>query len=94
MTTKEYFALVDESARMLRLDKRSILDADLMKIIQRLGVNSEGWAETVSHFGSRFRLAAGLLSNLHRFASRLGRRWVKGTAAARVAFALAPPQLA
>ena len=94
MTAAEYFDLVDKSGRMMRSDKRGAIDADLAPILLRIGANPEAWLETVSRFGSKFRLAAGLLSNLRNFADRLGRRWLKGVAAARAAFASSPPQLA
>ena len=92
MTTAEYFDLVDKSGRMTRSDKRGAMDADLAPILLRIGANPEAWLETISRFGSKFCLAAGLLSNLRNFADQLGRRWLKGVATARAAFASAPPQ--
>jgi len=92
MTTAEYFDLVDKSGRMTRSDKGGAMDADLAPILLRIGANPEAWLETISRFGSKFCLAAGLLSNLRSFADQLGRRWLKGVAMARAAFASAPPQ--
>jgi hypothetical protein len=94
MTATEYFDLVDLSGRMIRADKRGAIDAELAPILLRIGANPEAWTETVSNFGNRFRLVAGILSNLRNFADRLGRRCFRGVAAARAAFALSPPQLA
>ena len=94
MTPAEYFDLVDKSGRMTRSDKRGAIDVDLAPILQRIGANPNAWLETISGFGSRFCLAAGLLSNLRKFADQLGRRWLKGVATARAAFASSPPQLA
>ena len=93
MTAAEYFDLVDRSGRMTRPDKRGAIDADLDPILLRIGANPDAWLETVSRFGCKFRLAAGLLSSLRFFADRLGRRWLKGVAAARTAF-VSPKQLA
>jgi len=70
------------------------MDADLAPILLRIGANPDAWLETVTRFGSKFRLAAGFLTNLRNFAAQLGRRWLKGAAAARAAFASLPPQLA
>lgn len=70
------------------------MDAELAPILLRIGANPDAWIETISGFGSRFRLAAGLLSNLRQFADQLGRRWLKGVASARAAFASTSPQLA
>jgi hypothetical protein len=86
MTAAQYFDLVDMSGRLMRLDKRGAIDADLAPVLLRLGANPEAWIDTVSDFGSKFRLAAGLLSNLRKFASHIGSRWLKGVATARVAF--------
>ncbi len=93
ITTAEYFDLVDKSGRMTRPDKRGTIDADLAPILLRIGANPEAWPETISCFGSKFRLAAGMLSHLRDFADQLGRRWLTGVATARAAFALSPPQL-
>jgi REP element-mobilizing transposase RayT len=92
MTAAEYFDLVDKSGRMTRSDKRGAIDADLAPILLRIGANPDAWLETISRFGSKFRLAAGLLPNLRNFAGQLGRRWLMGLAAARAAFAPSPPQ--
>ncbi len=93
ITPAEYFDLVDQSGRLMRSGKRGAIDADLMPILLRIGVNPNAWLETISRFGSRFRLAAGLLSNLRNFADQLGRRWITGVAAARSAFVKPSPQL-
>ena len=94
MTAAEYFDLVDKSGRMTRSDKRGAIDAELAPILMRIGANPDAWIDTVSRFGCRFRLAAGLLSSLRNFADQLGRRWLKGVASARMAFVSLPPQWA
>jgi hypothetical protein len=94
MTATEYFDLVDKSGRILRSDKRGAIDADFAPILLRIGANPEAWIDTVSRFGSKFRLAAGLVSSLRSFADQLGRPWLTGVAAARTAFAVSPPQSA
>jgi REP element-mobilizing transposase RayT len=87
MTEAEYFDLVDRSGRLTRLNKRGAIDPDLAPILLRIGANPEAWLETISRFGSKFRLAAGLLCNLRHFANQLGRRWLQGVGTARAAFA-------
>jgi len=94
MTVAEYINLVDQSGRMIRLDKRGAINADLEPILIRIKANPKMWIETISHFGSKFRLAAGLLSNLRHFADQVGRRWLKGVAAARTTFASQSLELA
>jgi putative transposase len=86
MTTLEYFDLVDRSGRILRTSKRGSIDADLAPILLRIGANLETWQDTISQFESRFRLAAGMLISLRTFAEQLGKRWLIGVSAARIAF--------
>jgi hypothetical protein len=94
MSTAQYFDLVDKSGRIARSDKRGSIDADLAPILLRIGANPNTWIETISRFGSRFRVAAGLATNLQTFADRLGRRWIQGAATARTAFISKSPPLA
>ena len=94
MTATEYFDLVDKSGRMLRSDKRGAINAGLAPMLLRIGSNPETWIDTVSRFGSKFRLAAGLVSSLRSFAHQLGRRWLTGLAAAQASFTISPPQSA
>jgi REP element-mobilizing transposase RayT len=94
MTGEEYFDLVDKSGRMIRLDKRGAIESDLRPILLRIGANPQAWAETISGFGDKFSLVAGLVSSLRKFADELGRRWFKGVSAAQVAFKSLPLQRA
>jgi hypothetical protein len=91
MTTAEYFDLVDTSGRILRSGKRGAIQADLAPILLRIGVKPDAWLDTISRFGSRFRLAAGLLPSLRSFADQIGRHWLTGVSAARAAFAESLP---
>jgi len=90
MTEAEYFNLVDRSGRMLRSGKRGAIDADLAPILLRMGIKPEEWVDTVSRFDAKFHLAAGLFSSLRGFADRIGRKWLRGFTAARIAFADSP----
>jgi len=93
MTAAEYFRLVDISGRMTRSNKRGVIEADLEPILLRISARPEAWIETISHFGDKFHLAAGLVSSLRNFANQLGRRWLSGLAVAQSAFTSSPPQL-
>jgi len=94
ISAMEYFDLVDKSGRTIRVDKRGSIDPDLAPILLRIGANPHAWPDTISRFGYKFHIAAGLLSNLRHFADQIGRRWIKGVTAAQIAFASAPPRLA
>jgi hypothetical protein len=88
MTELQYFELVDRTGRMVRSDKRGSIDPNLAPILTRIGAIPETWNETISSFGSKFRLAVGSPENLRKFAAKIGNRWIKGMKAARSAFAL------
>jgi REP element-mobilizing transposase RayT len=91
IATLDYFDLVDRSGRMIRSDKKGFIDPELAPLLLRIGANPNAWLDTIARFGSRFSLAAGLLANLRNFAGQLCQGWLKGTSAARAAFAPSPP---
>jgi hypothetical protein len=86
MTELDYFDLVDKSGRMIRPGKRGSVPVDMMPILLRIGAKPETWLDTVSSFGSGFRLVAGRLASMRNFSSQLGKKWFKGIASARTAF--------
>jgi putative transposase len=86
ITTHQYLDLVDRSGRILKTNKHGFIDPDLLPILLRIGANPNAWMDTIAQFDSRFRIAAGLLSSLRTFARQLGRRWVIGVTAAKMAF--------
>jgi hypothetical protein len=86
MSEEEYFTLVDKSGRLLHPDKRGVIDTDLAPILERIGARPETWSETISCFEDKFRLAAGTLDSLRKFADQIGKRWFTGLSASRRAF--------
>ena len=86
MSEEEYFVLVDKSGRLLHPNKRGVMDADLAPILERIGAKPEAWSETISCFEDKFRLAAGLVENLRKFADQLGKQWFAGMSASRSVF--------
>jgi hypothetical protein len=92
ITAAEYFDLVDKSGRIIRSGKQGTIDPHLVPILRRIGANPDAWPQTLTRFGSNFRLAAGLLGNLRHFANKIGRRWLIGATAARAAFLSPSPQ--
>jgi REP element-mobilizing transposase RayT len=86
MSEEEYFTLVDKSGRLLHSNKRGAIDADLAPILERIGAKPEVWSETISCFEDKFRLAAGMVNSLRKFADQLGKRWFAGLSASRSVF--------
>lgn len=72
-------ATANVSGHMIRPDKPGSMDPAMAPILLRISANPSAWHETITRFGSRFRLAAGLLANQRRFADQLGKHWLSGT---------------
>ncbi len=73
-TRQDYFELVDWTGRTLREDKRGAIDNQLPPILQRLGIQSENWIDSVSHFQKYFFDVVGTLSSLYQFRQRKNRQ--------------------
>jgi hypothetical protein len=86
MSETQYFDLVDQSGRILRQGKRGSIDPDMAPILSRIGAKPEAWIDTISRFGSKFRLAAGRHVNLRNFANKIGVHWLLGVSMARASF--------
>jgi hypothetical protein len=82
----QYFELVDQSGRILRQGKRGSIDPELAPILSRIGAKPEAWIDTISNFGSKFRVAAGKLVSLKNFAKKIGVHWLYGVSMARASF--------
>lgn len=86
MPDSEYFNLLDRSGRIVRLDKRGAMHPDLAPILSRIGARPETWADTITQFGSSFRLAAGSPASLKHFAKKIGVHWLFGASRAKASF--------
>ena len=86
MPETQYFELVDQSGRIMREGKRGFINPELEPILVRIGAKSDAWIDTVSNFGSKFKLVAGSQSSFRKFADKIGVHWMIGMAYARAAF--------
>lgn len=59
MSSEDYLALLDWTARQPVVGKRGITPADTPAILQRLGLEADVWCELVRDFGTLFSLVAG-----------------------------------
>jgi hypothetical protein len=83
---EQYFDLVDKSGRELRAGKAGFINPDLAPILLRIGAKPDAWTDSITRFGKNFRLAAGTISSLKKFAEKIGVRWLAGGPMARNAF--------
>ncbi len=82
----KYLSLLDWTGRELRARCRGTIPGQLATILERLGLNSDGWLETVRHFGRWFKRAAGHHDSMAALAERSGRQWFQSQRAAAIAF--------
>lgn len=86
MTLERYLELLDWTGRQLGGVSRGTIPAELASILERLGINSDGWVETVRRFGRWFKTAAGRLGSLKELAARRDKAWLQGLGGAALAF--------
>jgi hypothetical protein len=82
----KYLVLLDWTGRQLRATKRGAIPDQLAPILERLGVISDDWIETVREFGRRLETEAGRCDSLSAMAARRGKAWLHGQRAATLAF--------
>jgi hypothetical protein len=78
--------ILDWTAREFRADKRGDLPDHLAAILERLGLVSGVWVDTVDQWGEQKGRWAGNEDCLAERARLLGRKWVHGIRFARRAF--------
>ncbi len=80
---QSYLALVDETGRIIRDDKRGHLGAHITPILTTLGIDATEWLPTVSALQERFELVIGAPDALVALACNRGRSWFRGRSAAK-----------
>ena len=81
-----YLDLLDWTGRAVASGKRGKIPARLAPILERLQIDVDRWIDTVTRFGRWFHRAVGSAQALCAEAVRVGRRWLRGVGAARLAF--------
>lgn len=75
--------VVDWSGREVRADKPGTIPTHIQPILQRLGVKSEHWSDSVQHYGRRFYLMSGSVEKFRQLSERLNKSWLHGVGASR-----------
>ncbi len=86
----DYLELVDWSGRVIRADKRGQIPEDVPPILQRLGVETESWIDTVRHVRWHFYDYVAPPEAMERCSLTLGRSWLRGVGASRKLWGGAP----
>jgi hypothetical protein len=70
----DYLALVDWTGRIIREDKRGVIERQLPPILARLQIDPKHWLYLSQHFESRFKRLVGCAFSIKHAAETLGYR--------------------
>ncbi len=76
MSLTKYLELLDWTGRQLRSGKRGAIPSELAPILERLGLDADGWCDLVQKFGKLFKRAAGTAESLATEATRRGQGYL------------------
>jgi REP element-mobilizing transposase RayT len=81
--TAAYLELIDWTARLVRADKRGVIDAAVPPILARLGLPERAWQCQVLGIESRYWRAIGCAASILEKAAAMGQCWLKGIGTAQ-----------
>lgn len=86
LTLEDYLEIIDWTGRSFRPGARGSIPDHLEPILTRLGVDPQGWTNTIAGYGDLFHRAAGRVDSIRAMAAKIGRRWLCGLASGKKAF--------
>ncbi len=86
ISLEQYLSLLDWTGRQFRGADKQTIPATLAPILERLGLNGDGWTETMRRFGRWFKTAVGCRDSLKELAAQRGKAWLHGQGGAALAF--------
>lgn len=86
MSMEQYLRVLDWTGRQIRSGKRGAIPQEMAPLLERLGVDVEGWCELATNFRGLFSYAAGVASRMEAFAEEIGQRWFRSTRNSRRLF--------
>lgn len=86
LSAADYLAVLDDTGRHLRSDKRGSISPDLAPVLARLDIDATRWTQTIDRYGSMFWRMAGRAETMIAAAKQAGLGWLRGSRAARAAF--------
>ena len=75
---RDYLELVDWTGRQARTDKPGIVSDDAPGVLEQLEIDVAEYLCAMDEFDGWFARAAGGVSQMAKFAKRLGKRWLRG----------------
>ena len=85
-TREDYFALVDQTGRAIREDKKGYISAEQQPLLERLGIDSDNWIDQVRDFGKLYGNCVGAEFRIVDFSQRFNKRWSKGVRRSRLLY--------
>jgi hypothetical protein len=76
MSLTKYLEMLDWTGRQLRSGKRGAIPSELAPILERLGLDADGWCDLVQKFGKLFKRAAVTAESLATEATRRGQGYL------------------
>lgn len=78
MCLSHYLALVDETGRMIREDKKGAIPDHLLPILDRLNLSGDGWLDMVKNINNNFFNAIGSCHAMRNFSAKFCKKSIKG----------------
>ncbi|MES9852272.1 MAG: hypothetical protein ABW170_10615 [Candidatus Thiodiazotropha sp. L084R] len=75
----DYFQLTDWAGRAIREDKSGAIPSHLSPILERLGIDSEAWLDTVRNYNNNYYTVVGTREGINKYRDALGRKWFCST---------------
>ncbi|MGI9447907.1 MAG: hypothetical protein ACR2NI_09680 [Pirellulales bacterium] len=72
-----YLELLDWTGREIRRGKRGAIPDHLAPILERLGLDKNGWCDLIVKFGRYFKRAVGTVELIRDEAVHRGQRWLQ-----------------
>jgi len=83
---KDYLELADWTGRIVRKDKRGLIDVSTPGILQKLQLDNNTWMETVQGYSKGFHSFVGTEEQLQSLSQKQNKRWIRGISICRKLF--------
>jgi len=85
-TFMDYLELADWTGRAVREDKTGFISDNEPKIINKLGIDSEIWLDTVNDYSEGYHAFVGSEAQLKTICENTGRKWLSGMKVSRLLY--------
>ena len=86
---QDYLKLLDWTGRAIRDGKNGAIADELAPILERVGLNSDNWLKTITHYNHCYFTVLGAINRIKAYAQAQKKCWLQGQTAAVNAYCLA-----